>query len=140
MGIDLSIGVNAELCVESDVGAAEKKAAAYKKYGDLITASIYMIKKGDKQVELTDYEDWHEDGTYGTAVITLDGRLSPAANAQRYYKKYNKTKTARVELSKQIELGDAELRYIDSVFDALTHAETSADLSAYHLTKSWDKP
>ena len=31
MGIDLSIGVNAELCVESDVGAAEKKAAAYKK-------------------------------------------------------------------------------------------------------------
>ncbi len=31
MGIDLSIGVNAELCVESYVGAAEKKAAAYKK-------------------------------------------------------------------------------------------------------------
>lgn len=106
-----------------------EKGEEYKKHADLITANLYQLSRGMTRVELTDYEDWHEDGTYGTAVITLDGRLSPAANAQRYYKKYNKTKTARVELSKQIELGDAELRYIDSVFDALTHAETSADLS-----------
>jgi predicted ribosome quality control (RQC) complex YloA/Tae2 family protein len=34
-----------------------------------------------------------------------------------------------VELSKQIALGENELKYIDSVFDALTHAETSADLA-----------
>jgi predicted ribosome quality control (RQC) complex YloA/Tae2 family protein len=106
-----------------------EKGEEYKKYADLITANLYQLSRGMTRVELTDYEDWHEDGTYGTAVITLDGRLSPAANAQRYYKKYNKTKTARVELSKQIELGETELRYIDSVFDALTHAETSADLT-----------
>ncbi|MBQ9774180.1 MAG: NFACT family protein [Clostridia bacterium] len=106
-----------------------EKGEAYKKQADLITANLYALSRGMTRAELTDYEDWHEDGTFGTCVITMDGRLSPAANAQVYYKKYNKSKTARVELSKQIALGEAELRYIDSVFDALSHAETAADLA-----------
>ncbi len=106
-----------------------EKGEAYKKSADLITANLYQLSRGMTQVELTDYEDWHEDGTFGTCTVTLDKRLSPTANAQVYYKKYNKSKTAKIELAKQIELGEAELRYIDTVFDALTHAETSADLA-----------
>jgi predicted ribosome quality control (RQC) complex YloA/Tae2 family protein len=70
-----------------------------------------------------------EDGSFATCKVELNERLSPASNAQVYYKKYNKSKTARIELTKQIELGEVELRYIDSVFDALTHAETAADLA-----------
>jgi predicted ribosome quality control (RQC) complex YloA/Tae2 family protein len=82
------------------------------------------------QATMTDYEDYHEeDGSYGSCTVTLDSRLSPAANAQLYYKKYNKSKTAREELTRQIALGESELTYIYSVFDALTHAETDADLS-----------
>ena len=81
------------------------------------------------RAQLTDYEDWHEDGSFGSVTVTLDSRLSPAANAQVYYKKYNKSKTARVELTRQIALAETELRYVDSVFDALTHAETAADLA-----------
>ena len=105
------------------------KGELYKKQADLITANLYQLSRGMTRVELTDYEDWHEDGSFGTVAVTLDHRLSPSANAQVYYKKYNKSKTARVELAKQIELGEAELRYIDTVFDALTHAETGADLA-----------
>ncbi len=105
-----------------------KKGEEYKKYADLITANLYCLQRGMTRVELTDYEDCREDGSFGTAVITLDGRLSPSANAQVYYKKYNKSKTAKVELARQIGIGESELRYIDSVFDALTHAETAADL------------
>ena len=101
----------------------------YKKCADLITANLYAISRGMTEVQLTDYEDWHEDGSFGAVSVVLDGRLSPSQNAQAYYKKYNKTKTARVELARQIELGENELRYIDTVFDALTHAETSADLA-----------
>ncbi|MBE6589176.1 MAG: fibronectin/fibrinogen-binding protein [Ruminococcaceae bacterium] len=106
-----------------------EKGEEYKKYADLITANLFRLKRGDTRAELVDYEDWHEDGSFGTAVITLDPRLSPSANAQVYYKKYNKSKTAKVELAKQIALGESELSYIDSVFDALTHAETSSDLT-----------
>ena len=105
------------------------KGAEYKKHADLITANLYQLSRGMTRAELTDYEDYRDDGSYGTCVIELDSRLSPAANAQRLYKKYAKSKTAKVELSKQIELGEIELRYLDSVFDALSHAETASDLS-----------
>ena len=105
-----------------------EKGEEYKKYADLITANLYQLSRGMTRVELTDYEDYREDGSFGTCIITLDSRLSPSANAQHYYKKYNKSKKAKIELARQIELGEAELRYIDTVFDALTHAETAADL------------
>ncbi len=102
----------------------------YKKFADLITGNLYQLSRGMTRVELVDYEDYHEeDGSFGTCVITLDGRLSPSQNAQMYYKKYNKSKNARVELTKQIAMGEEELRYIDTVFDALSHAETAADLT-----------
>ena len=106
-----------------------EKGEEYKRDADLITANLYQLSRGMSRVELTDYGDYHEDGSFGTRVITLDSRLSPAANAQQYYKKYNKSKTAKVELARQISLGEAELSYIDSVLDALTCAETAADLA-----------
>jgi predicted ribosome quality control (RQC) complex YloA/Tae2 family protein len=106
------------------------KADTYRKYGDLITANMYALTRGMQRAELTDYENWQEDaGTYGTAVIDLDERLTPSANAQRYYKKYAKARNAKVELTKQIQRGQEELTYIYTIFDALTHAETAADLS-----------
>ena len=101
----------------------------FKKYGDLITANIYRLSRGDTVAEFDDYENMREDGSFEKVRVELDGRLSPSANAQRYYKKYNKSKTARVELAKQIELGEAELNYIYTVFEALTRAETPTDLA-----------
>ena len=106
-----------------------EKGADYKKKADLITANLYQLTRGMSRVELTDYEDYREDGSFGVCVIELDSRLSPAANAQRFYKRYNKSKTAKVELTRQIELGENELKYLDSVLDALSHAETAADLA-----------
>ena len=105
------------------------KGNDYKKQADLITANLHLIARGQSRAELTDYADYRSDGSFGVCAVELDARLSPAANAQRLYKKYNKSKTARVELTKQIALGEAELAYLDTVFDALTHAETSADLA-----------
>lgn len=107
-----------------------EKGGDYKRMGDLITANLYLLERSMTEVALTDYEDYHEeDGTFGSCTVTLDSRLSPTANAQVYYKKYNKSKTAREELTRQIALGESELTYIYSVFDALTHAETDADLA-----------
>lgn len=106
-----------------------EKGAYYKKCGDLITGNIYALRRGQTEAVLIDYEDWHEDGTYGECRVTLDKRLDPAENAQYYYKRYTKSRKAKVELEKQIERNEAELRYIDSVFDALTHAESPSDLA-----------
>lgn len=106
-----------------------QKGEEYKKYADLITANLYQLSYGMSRAELIDYNDYREDGSFGSCVITLDTRLSPSANAQVYYKKYNKAKTAQIELTRQISLGEEELRYIETVLDSLNHAETSLDLA-----------
>ena len=106
-----------------------REGEKYKKQGDLITSNIYAIERGMKRVELIDYEQYNEDdGTFAKVTIELDSRLSPSANAQRMYKRYNKCKNAERELTVQIEKAERELAYIYSVFDALAHAENASDL------------
>ena len=131
----LKLLTNAETRIKKkiDIQRAELDACEegelFKKYGDLITANIYRLPKKASVVELDDYENMTDDGTIPTIKIELDSRLSPASNAQRYYKKYAKTKSAKIELAKQIDLAEQELKYIYTVFDALTRAESPADLS-----------
>lgn len=105
-----------------------ERGEEHKRIGDLIVANCYALQRGATKVTLTDYEDYREDGTFGTVEVVLDGRLSPTANAQRYFKKYTKSKNAKVELTKQIEIGQAELAYLATVDAALATAETPTDL------------
>ncbi|MDY4897959.1 MAG: NFACT RNA binding domain-containing protein [Eubacteriales bacterium] len=100
----------------------------YKRQGDLITANLYAIEKGSREAILTDYGNMREDGTFPVCRVELDPMLTPVANAQRLYKKYNKSKHATVELTRQIELGEQELEYLRSVSESLGHAETTEDL------------
>ncbi len=95
-----------------------------RKCGDLISQEMYRIKRGDRSVVAVDYS---EEG-YPEVTVELDERLSPSQNAQRYYKKYNRKKNARAELTKQIEEAKNELKYIDAVLDSLSRAETESDL------------
>ncbi len=97
----------------------------YQKYGELITANLYRIKAGDKAAVVEDYYD----EACPEVTIPLDARLSPAENAQRYFKKYAKAKTAKCALSEQIEKANAELSYLESVEEALALSETAEDLS-----------
>ena len=96
----------------------------YKKWGDLITANIWRLSRGMESAQL---EDYYSDDC-AVVTVPLDKRLTPQQNAQRYYKKYTKSKTAEVELAKQIKLAEAELEYIYTVFDSLTHAESENDI------------
>ena len=108
--------------------AACEKGAEYKRAGDLITANCYALERGMTRAKLIDYNDYREDGSFGEVEVELDSRLTPAANAQRYFKKYNKSKTAKIELSKQIAQGEAELSYLESIQTALNTAEGPSDL------------
>lgn len=131
----LRLLTNAESRLQRKLEAQRRELAdceqgmAYKKAGDLITANLYRLQRGDRMAELEDYEDMREDGTFGILRIELDSRLTPAANAQRYYKKYNKAKNAKVELTRQIALGEEERAYLYTVFEALTRAENPDDLT-----------
>ncbi len=96
----------------------------YKKWGDLVTANIWQLSRGMTGADLVDYETEE----LSTVHVTLDNRLSPSQNAQRFYKRYNKAKTAEGILKEQIGMAEEELRYLATVFDALTRAEGETDL------------
>ncbi|MBQ7364050.1 MAG: NFACT family protein [Clostridia bacterium] len=108
---------------EAELAECAKKDD-YKRLGDLITANIYQLKRGMTTVKVIDYYD----EAMPEIAIELDARLTPSQNAQIYYKKYNKAKNAEKELAKQIAAAKEELRYIDSVADALTRAVGQSEL------------
>lgn len=108
--------------VQTEELQAADDAEKYRLWGDLITANIYRLKKGCAVAALEDYN------TGETIEIPLDTRLSPAANAQKYYKKYTKAKTAGTMIRKMLAESSDELVYLASVKDALTRAETEKEL------------
>ncbi len=102
-----------------------KQLDVWKQYGDLITSNIYMLKKGMENVTLINYFDENMP----EVEVKLDSRYTPAQNAQIYYKKYNKAKSAQVMLQKQLEESEEESKYIDTVFESLTKAQNESDLA-----------
>ena len=102
-----------------------KKKEKWKQYGELITANLYRIDQGMENVTADNY---FEEG-FPQITIPLDTRLSPSANAQKYFKKYNKAKKAEQELTRQIALAQAELVYLESVEEELDKADGEAGLA-----------
>ena len=104
---------------------ATKDRERKRELGDILTSNLYALSKGMGTVRLTDYYD-----PEGREVdIPLDPLLTPQQNAAKYYKEYNKAKTAEVVLGEQIEKGKRELEYLDSVLEAIVLAEGERDLA-----------
>lgn len=106
-----------------------EKKAEYKQKADLITANIYRFSEKTDKVTVVDYVDDGNGGYEEREVeLTLERGMSAPAAAQKLYKKYVKAKNAEVEISAQIEKGEAELKYIRSVLDALSRSVGQAEL------------
>lgn len=120
---------SARIAKKLDIQKAELKKCTdreqYRKNGDLINANLHMLKKGDILAEVVDY--YSEDCS--SVKIRLDPLLTPAQNAQKYYKDYRKMQAAEQHLSELIEQGKCELEYIDSVLDMLSRAESERELA-----------
>ncbi len=94
----------------------------YRLYGELLTANIHLIQTGARSVELLNYYD-------GTSVtIPLSEKLTGARNAQQYFKKYSKARTAIKEKAVQLEDVEADITYLDSVMQSLEAVNTEAEL------------
>lgn len=91
--------------------------------GDLVNANIYRLEKGMTKCVLEDFY------TGEPREITLDARLTPAQNAQKYYNEYRKLDTAEKKLTELIKKGGEELSYLDSVLDSVQRAENDSELS-----------
>ena len=68
------------------------------------------------------------DGT--TVTIPLDIKYSPSKNAQIYFKKYGKSKTAVKEKALQIEENDRDIQYLESVLSYIENADSADTIEA----------
>ncbi|MFQ9126658.1 MAG: NFACT family protein [Butyricicoccaceae bacterium] len=123
--------VNARDRLARKLSAQKKELAGahdrekYKRTGELITANLYQLEKGMNKAKVIDY--YNKDCP--EVEISLDVRLTPQQNAQKYFKLYTKSKTAEEVLTEQIRQGSIELDYLESVLVQLGEAETERDLA-----------
>ena len=92
--------------------------------GDILTANIHRIQKGQTSVTVEDFYDEN----MAQIQVAISPILSPQQNAAKFYKDYARMKNAEKELTRQIELGEQELHYLRSVLEELDRAETEAEL------------
>ena len=92
--------------------------------GDILTSNLHAMERGMEVLRVVDFYD-----PEGREVeIRLDPLLAPQQNAAKYYKDYNKAKTAEQMLTIQLEKGARELEYLNSVLENLSLAEGERDL------------
>lgn len=106
-----------------------EKKDELKLMGDLLSANLYRFSKGDTKVVVENFYDEN----CPQIEIPLNEMLTPSQNAQKYYSEYRKCVTAEKKLAEQIELGEQELQYIESVFDSLTRAVTENEVNELRL-------
>lgn len=90
---------------------------SYQLYGELLTAHMYEIKKGMKEIAV---ENYYDDNNLVT--IPLNPNKTPSENAQIYFQKYNKSKSALLHAKEQIEKAKEELLYLENVLQQLENA------------------
>lgn len=89
-------------------------------FGELLTANLHLVKPGMKSVDVINYYDG------STVTIPLDVKQTGAKNAQHYFKKYGKSKTAVKEKLIQLSENQNEIDYLESV---LTYLENTEDVN-----------
>ena len=97
------------------------EAEQYRKIGELITAQMHLLKRGDTSAEIIDFYAEHQP----VITVQLDPQLTPAENAQRYFRKYNKLKNSKAVVEEQMDAARQEIAYFESVLQGVAAAGPS---------------
>ena len=100
-----------KLAIQLEELSSAEKMEEYRRMGEAINANLYQLKKGMASAELPDW--FSPDG--GTITVPLDIRLSPSQNAQKYFKKYQKARSAREIAAEQRDRTLEEIDYLEGM-------------------------
>ena len=96
----------------------------YKLWGEILSANIYRMKPGQSHVKLPNFYNSNEE-----VLIPLNEKLSPAHNAQIYFKRYKKLHSTKKIIEARIKDTLMEIDYVESSLVNIEHSRTSEDLS-----------
>lgn len=100
----------------------EEKGFTYRLFGDLVMANLYNGKDFTQSITVLNWEN-NENIT-----IELDPLLSLKENANKFYKRYNKSKKTIEKLNEMLEENEIQLDYLSQTLYALEEAATYEEL------------
>lgn len=96
----------------------------YKIYGDLIISNLH-IPYSNNQLKVINYYDEQQK----EISIPLDPKLnSLSMNSQKYYKRYNKLKSAEEELIKLTKATEDDIEYLENIIFSIESCMSTDDL------------
>lgn len=95
-----------------------KDAEKYRVLGELLTAYMHQMKRGDTSIELINFYDDEQ----ATVTIELDPQLTPSDNAQRYFRRYTKHKNSLSIVAEQMDIARTEIQYFESLLQQVDNA------------------
>lgn len=75
--------------------------------GELIKANLHVIKKGEKSLKCLNYY------TNLDTIVSLDPKLSPVKNSEKYFKKFKKLKASIPYLQEEIKISNRLKEYFE---------------------------
>ena len=121
---NLCTRITRKLAIQEKELAATFDRERLRQLGDIVTANIHRIVKGQTTISCEDFYDEN----MAVIDIPISPILSAQQNAAKFYKDYTKLKNAEKELTRQMELGEQELHYLKSVLEELNRAQTDGEL------------
>jgi len=94
-------------------------------FGELLTANAFRAERGMHEMTVVNYYDPEQK----EITIPLDPSLSVSANAQKYFKKYNKQRAAYDMATDQIAKIQEELDYLEGLLANLDNCAEENDLA-----------
>ncbi|WP_141505922.1 Rqc2 family fibronectin-binding protein [Paenibacillus luteus] len=95
-----------------------RDAEKYRVLGELLTAYMHQIKRGDTSIELVNFYDEEQ----AVVKIDLDPQLTPSDNAQRYFRRYTKHKNSLSIVAEQMDIARTEILYFESLLQQVDNA------------------
>ena len=114
-----------KLALQEEELTASAKMEEYRVAGELLTAQGYLVPRGAKEAQLQNFYD----PKGGMLTIPLDVALTPAQNAQKYFKRYRKARVAQELARDQKEKTLKEMALLEQALFDLEESETEQDLS-----------
>ena len=102
----------------------ESKIEDIRKKGDLLSANVHKVSKGDNKIVVDNFYDDNKK-----IEIKLDPTKTPWKNAERYYTKAKKIKNSVDYAKKDIPRQNDYLEYLNQLSDFITRSESIEDLN-----------
>ena len=134
----LSTAINRKLVLLHQDLADSEKADDYRIKGELLTANLHSLKRGQRCVEVQNYYS----PEMNPVKIELDPQRSPSENVQQYFKRYTKAKRGRSVINQLIADNTAEQEVLRAYALEVEKASTLDELLATRAEfgkKGWIK-